>query len=737
MERYKVIGKEVPILDAASKVTGQFKYTDDMKLPGMLYAKVLFSTVPHAKIKSLDTSQAEAVPGVRAVATYKNASRVRYNSTTRLYHQRYMENECIFDDVVRFVGDRVAAVAADSLAIAEKAVKLIKVEYDELPHYIDPEAAMADDAYPIHGDSNIAAKLVKDAGDMEKGFTEADYIFEDTYTTPAVHHGAIETHTAIAIFDAKGKLTIISPNQNTFGTRIVLSRVFSTPMSRIRVISPGIGGGFGGKLEATIELVAAELARQCHRPVKLTYNRKETMLSTRTRHASVITIKTGVKKDGTIVAQDIKAITNTGAYASNVMNLIGAMSGKVFKLYKTPNMRFTGIPVYTNTPVAGAMRGYGSPQVFFAQQCQLHKICKALKINYTQMQLTNLIDPDGIDQRTGKPIGNPRPKDCLTRALELKENWPPVFDEDGKYAIGVGISMGVHGNSTYEAHLDQTCIMIKMNEDASCVVYTGTHEMGQSTITAQMQAISEILRMPMEMIEYVSGDTDLCGWSVGDFSSRGVYVNVYAAKKAAESVRASLLKAAAGLMEENAGDLELDEDAVYSKASGKRVAKHRVMNYVQCELNEDIICFATHHAIHAPGSYGTHIARVRIEISTAHVEVIDYVAVHDVGKVINKLSVEGQLEGAIQMGIGYALCEKMAYDGDGKTKNNSFRRYKMISASQMPRLQMDFIEEIEPTGPFGAKSIGECAIVPCAPAIINAICDALNIEIHDLPFQMA
>ncbi|MEL7567350.1 MAG: molybdopterin cofactor-binding domain-containing protein [Dehalobacterium sp.] len=735
MESYKVIGKEVPILDAASKVTGEFKYTDDVKLSGMLYAKVLFSTVPHARIKSLDTTLAEALPGVRAVATYKNSPRVRYNSTTRYYNQKYIENEFIFDDVVRFVGDRIAAVAADSLAIAEKAVKLIKVEYEELPHYIDPEAAMAEGAYPIHGESNIAATVVKNAGDIEKGFAEADYIFEGKYTTPAIHHGAIETHTAIAMFDAKGKLTVISPNQNTFGTRIVLSRIFSLPMSRIRVVNQGIGGGFGGKLEATVEVIAAELARQCRRPVKLTYNRKETMISTRTRHASVISIKTGVKKDGSIVAQDIKAVTNTGAYASNVMNLIGAMSNKVFKMYKMPNMRFTGIPVYTNTPIAGAMRGYGSPQVYFAQQCHLHKISKALNIDFAEMQFINLVDPDGVDQRDGKLLGNPRPKDCLKRALELKENWVPVSDGNGKYAIGVGLAMGLHCSGTKDAHLDQACIMIKMNDDASCIFYTGTHEMGHATITAQAQAIAEILHMPMEMIDYVSGDTDLCGWNVGDFSSRGVYVNVYTAKKAAEAVREELLKAAAGLMGEEPSDLELDEKDIYSKASGKRVEKVKVMNYIQCELNKDIICPVTYHATQSPPSYGAHIARVRVEISTGKVDVIDYVAVHDVGQIINKFGTEGQLEGAIHMGIGYALCEKIGFDANGKAQNNSFRRYKMLKASQMPRLQMDFVEEIEPTGPFGAKSIAECAVVPAAPAVINAISNALNMEVHDLPFN--
>jgi CO/xanthine dehydrogenase Mo-binding subunit len=736
MKDYAVIGKKVPIIDAELKVTGQFKYTDDLKFPGMLYAQVLFSPVPHARIKSLDTSAAEALPGVRAVATYKNSSRVKFNSTTRLSTQKWIENECIFDDKVRFVGDRVAAVAADSLAIAKKAVRLIKVEYEELPHYVDPVVAMEKDAYPIHGSSNIAAEIYQNAGDVEKGFAESDYVFEDTYTTPAIHHGAIETHTAIADFDAKGKLTVISPNQNTFGTRIILSRIFGLPMSRIRVITPGMGGAFGGKLEVTLEPIVAELARQTGRPVKLRYNRKETMISTRTRHATVITIKTGVKKDGTIVAQDFKVISNTGAYGGSARNVVGAMSGKVFKAYKIPNMRFTAYPVYTNTPSAGAMRGYGSPQAFFAQQCQLLKISKALKMDFAQLQIKNMVDPDGIDQRSGKRIGNPRPKDCLKRALELQKNWEPLSDEGGKYSIGVGMALGCHGSSTYDAHLDQACIMIKMNEDSSCIMYTGTHEMGQAAITAQVQVVSEILELPLNMIDVVYSDTDVCGWTVGDFSSRGVYVTVYAAKKAAEAVKAEILRVAAIMMDEDADDLELSEGYVYSKVSDKSVERYQVMAYAQQVLNEDIICVANHHATMAPGSYGVHIARVRVENTTGKVEVTDYVAVHDVGKVINRLGAEGQVEGAVQMGLGYALCEEIDFDANGRAKSNNFRRYKMLTASAMPKLQIDFVEEYEPTGPFGAKSLSECAVVPSAPAVINAICNALDTtEIKSIPYQ--
>ena len=430
---YSKIGGSFPIRDAALKVTGQKEYVGDMHLPGMLYGEVLFSPVAHAKIKRIDTSAAEALPGVRAVVTYKDDPGVRFNSATRFYEHRIPDTERIFDDTVRYVGDRVAAVAADNAKIAKKALKLIEVEYEELPFYLDPEEAMKEGAYPIHGESNVITTMVHNAGNLDEGFAQADRIFEGRYTTQPVHQAAIEQHIAIAQFDATGKLTVISPNQNTFGFRIVLSRIFGLPMSKVRVTSPAIGGAFGGKLETAVEPVAALLAMKSGRPVRVQFSRQACINSVRTRHASVVYIKTGVKNDGTIVAQDIRVITNTGAYAGSALNVLGALSHKVFKVYKCPNMRFTGMPVYTNTPVAGAMRGYGSPQAFFGQQRQMKTIADALGISLAELQLKNLVEPDALDPIGFYPLGNPRPKDCVRRGLELLKYWKPLDDEGGKY----------------------------------------------------------------------------------------------------------------------------------------------------------------------------------------------------------------------------------------------------------------------------------------------------------------
>ena len=735
MSGYNNIGDSFPIRDAAQKVTGRQVYVGDMKLPGMLYAALVCSPVPHARIKSISTDKARAVPGVRDVVTYREDPGVLFNSATRFYEHQIPNTERIFDHTVRYVGDRVAAVAADTLEIARRAAALIEVEYEALPFYTDVEAAAKADAYAIHGESNVITTMVHNAGDLDAGFAQADRIFEDRYTTPPIHHAAIERHVAIADYDMEGKLTVISPNQNVFGFRIILSRIFGLPMSRVRVHSPAIGGAFGGKLEMTLEPVAALLAMRTGRPVKLEYTREQSINATRTRHGSVVYLRTGVKTDGTIVAQEIRILTNTGAYAGSCMNVLGALSHKVFKMYKCPNMRFTGQPVYTNTPVGGAMRGYGSPQAFFGQQRQLRKIALALGMTPEDFQLKNLVEPDALDPIGFYPLGNPRPMDCLRRGLELSRSWKPLDDENGKYAIGTGLAMGAHGNGCFGAHRDQICLMIKMNEDGTCVLYTGSHDMGNGVVTAQTQILSSILKLPRAWITVIQADSDACPWNLGDYASHGIYVAGGAAKKAAESVARELLTEAAALLGEPVEGLSLTEGGVRSEQTGAVTPLDQVVIHAQNIAHREIICQETYAMPAGPTSYGAHLARVKVHRETGDVTVTDYVAVHDVGRVVNRMSIEGQLHGGIHMGMGYALCEGLSFDEAGRNRNDSFVTSPILRARQMPDIQVDFIEETEPTGPFGAKSIGEVAVVPAAPAVMNAIVDALGVEIDSLPYR--
>ena len=735
-----IIGQSIPVRDAAMKVTGQFKYTADLEFPGMLHAKILFSPVPHARIKKIDTSRAEALEGVRGVVCYLNAPDTKYNSCGEEIDGH--KTERVFDDTVRYVGDKVAAVAADTVKIAEQAVKLIQVEYEELPFYTDPGEALKEGAYPIHGESNIIFPVDMGAGDVEAGFKAADYIYEDTYSTPAIHHSAIETHASIAVYDSSGKLTVYTPSQDVFGYRKNLSRIFGLPMSRVRVVNPGMGGGFGGKIDTITEPVTALLAMKTGRPVKLVYNRREDIVSSRTRHGMEIKIKTGVKKDGTILSQDMQVIINAGAYAGGTMSIVWAMSGKFFKNHKTPNIRFRATPVYTNTPIAGAMRGFGSPQEFFAQQCQMNKIARDLHISIIDMQLKNLVEPDGFDQRTGQRHGNARPRDGVKKGMELF-GWEEAVKEQeesgaakGRYRIGVGMAAATHGNGVYGVCPDTTGVILKMNEDGSVVMFTGVSDMGNGSVTTQAQAVAQELGISMDRIECIQADTDATMYDLGNYSSRGTYVSCNAAVKAAGKIRQELLKEAAQLLEEEQQNLELKDNGVCVRNNPeKKASLEEVITHARKVNQRDICCADTFASYALAMSYGAHFVKVSVDTRTGGVKVLEYTAVHDVGKALNPMSVEGQIEGAVQMGLGYALSEGIIIDSGGKVKNTTFKQYHIMNAGEMPPIKVGLVEETEPTGPYGAKSIGECSVVPSAGAIANAVANAIGCEVHRLPLK--
>ena len=738
--QFREIGKRVPIRDAASKVTGSKTYVGDMKLPGMLYAKVLFSPKAHAKIKSIDTSLAEQYPGVRAVATYKNTPQVKFNSAKRFIEHQIPNTERIFDDTVRFVGDRVAAVAADTLEAAQKAIELIHVEYEDLPAVLTIEDAIKEDAYPIHERGNIVGQAHVEAGDVDKAFAECDYVIEDRYTTQPIHHLALEPHVAIADWSYNNKLTIYSPCQNTFGFRVILSENFGLPYSKIRMVTPAIGGAFGGKLEMTIEPIVAVLSKMTRRPVKLEYTRSECIFATRVRHASIAYVKTGFMKDGHIRAMDLRLYTNTGAYATSALNVAGAMSHKVFKSYKIENMRFHVNPVYTNTIVAGAMRGYGSPQAYFGMERQLNTIAKTLHMDVAQLQMLNMVDPDSLDPCFHKPHGNPRPKDCLRRAMELIDYEKICKEQEAtkndRFRIGVGVALGVHGNNCFGAHRDVTTLMLKMNEDGTCILYSGSHDMGDDNVGMQKQVIAEVLGISIDRIDTVEADTDACLWHLGDYASRGTFVVGMAAKKVAESMKKELQKEAADLLKIAPDKVDLyDNTAWDSENLSNHVSLAEVMLHCQRDSMRELCCYETHSAPCGPSSYGVHIAKVQVDMETGETKLLEYAAVQDVGRVINPMALEGQLAGGIYMGLGQGLCENITYDENGVPRETSLKNYKVLRASDMPKLYLDFVAEGEgePGGPYGAKSLGECPVVPAAPAVVNAICNAIGAEINDLP----
>lgn len=737
-EHTKILGEKNPIMDARSKVTGALSYVDDMKLPGMLYAKVLFSPIAHARIRSIDTSRAEALEGVHAVVCYKNSPQVRYNGNGE--DSDILPSELVFDQIVRYVGDKVAAVAAETIAIAEQAIKMIEVEYEELPMYLDPEDAADEASYPIHEHGNILEEVNLSSGNVAVGLSESELTTDDCYHFPAIHHAAIEPHGCIAVFDMENKLTVYTPSQDVFGKRKNLAKIFGLSLNNIRVISPAMGGGFGGKIDLTTEPVTALLARESKRPVKLIYKRIEDIPASTTRHAEKVYVKTGISKDGTINACDYKVYLSAGAQSGATMSVAWAAGDKFFKLFHTPNMKYHAIPTYTNRSVAGAMRGFGSPQMFFVLNSQANKLANQAKIDICDLLAKNFHQPNTICNR-GVHIGNFRIIECLKEGKKLfgwdlaKKEQEDSKTKNGDYRIGVGVAAAPHGSSLYGVMPDTCGVMIKMNEDGSLTMFTGVSDMGNGSNTTQKMIISEVLQIPMEQIACVKTDTETTLFDVGAYASRGTYVGGNAALKAAKKVRKKIKKEAAEMLNCKKSEIDLANNMAFVAADPEKcVSMCQIAEHAH-EKERDIAVTATYGTSALPISGGVHFAKVEINIKTGEIKVLDYVAVHDVGHVLNPLQVEGQLHGGIQMGIGYALSEGMELKENGELKGKRMKDCGLFTAPMMPNVRVKFLDSYEETGPYGGKSIGECATVPSAAAVINAVNNAMDATFYALPVR--
>lgn len=731
-----ILGRSKPVRDASLKVTGQLSYVDDMFFPNMLYGKILFSPKAHAIIKSIDTSKALNLPGVRAVVTYEDSPKNRYNGNGE--DRIEFPTELVFDKKLRYIGDKVAAVAADTAEIAANAIKLIEVEYEDLPVYLTPEEALKEGAVLIHENGNVPMEVNLSSGDVDNAFEESFKVYERTYEMPPIYHCPMEPHCCIATYDFNGKLTLITPTQDPFGMRDNLQRIFELSMNNIRVVNPAMGGGFGGKNDLILEPVAAMLAMKTMRPVKMVLTRAEDMASGRTRHGMKVKNKIGVDKEGHILAMDVEALINAGAHTGCTMSVTWAMGGKVFKNLKTKNIRFKGIPVYTNITPAGAMRGFGSPQAFFGEQCLMNTIANDLNISPAKIQEINLVDPYDIDPSNGDCHGNARIKDCLNKAMELidydKCQKEQEETKNDRYKIGVGIGCGGHGSSLFGIFADTSAVTIKMNDDGTATLMTGLSDMGNGSVTLQTMIAGEILGMKPEHFAVIQTDSEAVTNDFGSYASRGTYVGGSAALKAAKSVRNILAKEASKLLEVPCEDLEFYDEKVTSITDKTKSATLKeVMDYARTKTMRDVSVTETFASFDSPICYGAHMCKVRVDSETGEVKVLDYVSVHDIGKALNPGNLEGQMHGGVHMGLGYALSEEVLRDENGRITNNNLNKYRIFKAADMPNIKTFMIEEIETSGPFGAKSIGECAVVPSAPAIVNAVSNAIGKELFSIP----
>ncbi|MFH1821039.1 MAG: molybdopterin cofactor-binding domain-containing protein [Methanobacteriota archaeon] len=725
--KLSVVGKSIPKLDGVKLATGRAEYLDDIKLPGVLHVKLLGSACAHARIKKIDVSKAEKLPGVEGIVTYKDSPRVTYNPG---FYYAQPKDRYVFDGKVRFVGEPVAAVAAVDEDTAEEAVKLIEVEYEELPAVFDPEEAMKPDAPKIHGaESNVVAQITREWGDLEKGFKEADYVFEGKYATARQVHAPIEPHACAASYEL-GKLTIWSNSQIPFHVRSVVSQVFKMPQHKIRVIASFVGGGFGGKDEVVMEPICALLALKIGKTVKLKLTREEVFYATTTRHPSIIWLKTGVKKDGTLVARHIKAILNTGAYGSHGPSVAGAMSTRELGLFKAPNVKFEADVVYTNSPIAGAFRGYGNPQHSFAVESQLDEIAEKLGIDRVEIRLKNTIRLGDLNPGTGLKIESCGLEECIRKATE-KIGWKQKSKdiESGKLKNrGLGIACLMHNTGGFPYIKEFSSAIVQINEDGSVQVMTGATDIGQGITTTMAQLVAEELGVNIENITISRPDTEFVPMDRGAYASGLLYISGQAARLAAADAKQQLLKKAAEVVKAKVTELEVVNGIVRLKKkpkSGKTI--HEIIGEVA------VVGRASYTPPSNAPSFGAQCLELEVDPESGAIKLLNISYAADVGRAINPLIVEGQIEGGAVMGIGFALTEDLVLDSKGKTINKNFTDYKLLHATDLPMIEPIIVESLEPTGPFAAKGVGEPALVPVAPAIANAIYQAVGVRVVDLP----
>ncbi len=747
---YTTIGKSVQRVDAVAKVTGKAKFTADLCDKDMLVGKVLRSPYAHAVIKHIDVAKAAALPGVLAVLTHKDVPQVKFATAGHPYSldpgHRDKEDRLILTDKARFVGDAIAAVVATDELIGEKALKLIEVEYEVLPALITPEAAMREGAPLIHADCerNILADRGYSFGDLAEAFRQSDYVLEGEYETQPVQHCHLENQVSYAYVDGEGRVVITTSTQIPHIVRRIVGQALGIPWGKVRVIKPYVGGGFGNKQDVCIEpLNAAMTLAVGGRPVKLELSREECMIDTRTRHAFKFSIKTGVSHDGTINGIYIKAISNTGAYASHGHSIASSGGGKFRYLYPVKALTYEPVTVYTNLPVAGAMRGYGTPQIFFAYESHLDEIAAKLGMDPIELRQKNFVQTGHVDQLSKNKILSCGIRECVAKGQELirwAEKKQLYRRQTGDKRRGVGMACFSYSSGTHPVGLELAGARIVMNQDASVQLQVGATEIGQGSDTVFAQMVGEVLGLPVDMVHVISTqDTDVTPFDTGSYASRQTYVTGMAVKKAAEEVKAKLLDFVWGMTDIPSQALELKGQNVVYKHNGEKViplAQVAMQTYYDSAFAQPITSDTTNNARVNAIPFGVTFAEVEVDVKTGKIEVLEIYNVHDSGKIVNPLLAEGQVHGGVSMGIGYALSEQLLYDEQtGKTLNNNLLDYKLPTILDTPDIGVAFVETDEPTGAFGVKALGEPPVISPAPAIRNAVLDATGVAFNRLPMN--
>ncbi|HET7394537.1 MAG TPA: xanthine dehydrogenase family protein molybdopterin-binding subunit, partial [Candidatus Binatia bacterium] len=746
------IGKSARRLDYESKISGRAMYLADMHMPGMCHGKVLRSPLPHARIKGIDVSKALKVTGVVTIITGDDILHDR--GIEPYYGPVFKDQTIVAVDKVRHVGDPVAAVAAATVDAAEEALRLIEVDYEELPTVLDVHEALKSGAVLVHDSiklptsgfadlaeikpvegTNVCTHFKLNRGDVEKGFAEADRIFEDTFTLPATQHSFLETHACIASAEA-GRITVWATTQNPFVVRTQLANIFKVPVSKVRVIVPYLGGGYGGKVYPKVEPITVALAQKARRPVRVVLSREE-VFYTITKHAAVIRMKTGVKNDGTLIARECEIHLDTGAYAEIGPRVAKKSGYTAAGPYRIPNLKIDSYSVYTNKPPAGAFRGFGVSQSAWAVESQMDIIAAALKMDPLELRLKNgYVDGDRfVTEETLRSVGL---KDCLDGVAKSIGWEDKDFNSshvqklnDGSLKRGKGLACMIKATITPSI----SCAAVKLNEDSSLSVYCGTVEMGQGSETVLAQIAGEELGIPLRQIQVLGVDTDVVPYDLTTSSSRSTFHMGKAVQLAARDIMRQLKEIVLneyGVPADQVsfvdGKVRLPEGSLdYAEIMFKRFGMQGGTLMGEGEVKTSVKDEYGEKSTSAFWFLAAGAAEVEVDVETGKFKLLKYATAVDVGKALNPLGCRQQLTGAAITGIGQAVFEEIAYD-NGQLINPNLIDYVLPSLADMPAsIDPIAIESPDRNGPFGAKGIGESALIPVAPAIANAIFDAVGV----------
>ena len=768
MSEFKTIGKNEERVDIRAKVLGSAVYAADLKMPGMLHGKIVRCyEYAHARVLSLDLSAAAAAPGVVKVLGPADVTKKAFNksvidlmaSETSAQMLGDIEEQHIFTEHVKFYGDGIAGIIAKTEEQAEHAASLVVVEYEELPVYLTPEESGAPDAVQFTPEKpgNKAFELpdgmfpggVLGWGDVDDAFEEADIVFEDTFYTPKQKQCQMEPNSYVALYDDEGRLNCWMSSQMPKLVHEKLARLFEMPMSMVKVTQTVVGGGFGARLGMVLEPEICAMALAVPgRPVKIQEPREEDWLTSPSRHPSRYWMKLGFKKDGTPVACDAKSVNFKGGYYLDGSALASTTGFWLQGMYRFDNLRYKGESYFTNQPVCGAFRGYGNPQTNFVLEQMIERGCVELGIDPMEWRKKWHKQVGDMSWLNATPYTSCALDECLERGAEVigwEEKRKKYDNQTGTKRRGIGVAVGNHTSGAFPMILEQTTCTVRLNEDASATILIACSDIGQGSHTTLRQIAAETLGLPLQDVRLDTGDSDADGFDIGAHASRTLYVGGTAVMKACQDARGQLFARAAKILEADSDELDIEDKQIFVKGSPERsvsaakICRDGIYNFMNMATGElegepgQIQAYISYKPDNNSPPFFSTFVEVEVDTETGEVEVLELVSSHDIGRAIHPAICEGQMEGGAQQGLGMVLTEETYFDEKGFATNNSFTDYKMLGASDMPKMTSILVENPDPYGPYGAKSVGEAGLVTPVGATANAIYQATGIQFTQGP----